>query len=247
MESEVSESESDTGSSSPPQPVAPRGRGRPRKLRGGRGRPRMQREPDVALGAHPRAPTKRGRRRVQPPVEMAATALAERRDIESKVDALSPDEMRDTLKRVVRENPEYLFSILEPEQRFQPSGGGTVQPSWCICSHCRDMPTPREKVCCQRNPDNCISRLPDFGVLILDEAVLALARLYRQDILAMPEDADRNRANRHTGYRQFVLWHHGKLGAGDRRVIPSCCVWRIRDKFPDPHGHYIGFKDNRLQ
>ena len=51
---------------------------------------------------------------------------------------------------------------------------------------------------------------------MLDEAVLALARLYRQDILAIPEDEDRNRANRHTAYRQFVLWHHGRLGAGDR-------------------------------
>lgn len=73
---------------------------------------------------------------------------------------------------------------------------------------------------------------------MLDEAVLAVARLYRQDILAMPEDED---------YRQFVLWHHGRLGAGDRRVIPSCCVWRIREKFPDPLGHYVGFKNDPLQ
>ena len=47
---------------------------------------------------------------------------------------------------------------------------------------------------------------------MLDEAVLALARLYHQGILAMPEDEDRNRAYRHTAYRQFGLWHNGRLG-----------------------------------
>lgn len=37
---------------------------------------------------------------------------------------------------------------------------------------------------------------------------LAVARLYRKNILAVPEDEDWNRANRHTVYRQFVLWLH---------------------------------------
>jgi hypothetical protein len=51
----------------------------------------------------------------------------------------------------------------------------------------------------------------DFKVLILNEAVLALARLYRRDVLAQPEDEGRNKVNRHTAYRQFVLWHHWRL------------------------------------
>lgn len=35
------------------------------------------------------------------------------------------------------------------------------------------------------------------------EAVFALARLNRQDTLAIPDITDRDRANRHSAYRQF--------------------------------------------
>ena len=83
-------------------------------------------------------------------------------------------------------------------------------------------------------------------MLILDEAVLALARLYRRDVLVINDEVDVRKANRHQGYRQFVLWQHGMLGAGQRMVVPSCCVWRIRDKFPDAFGQYTGFKPSRL-
>nr|XP_022311470.1 P2X purinoceptor 7-like [Crassostrea virginica] len=216
--------------------VSRRGRGRPRKVRGGRGRPRSELQ------------QRRGTKRQQSPVSETVSALDERKkDIERRIDALSPEEMRDTLGRVVHDNPEYLFDILRERDPHPPENSGNSRPSWCICTFCREMPTQAERLCCGKSQGNCISRLPDFRVLMLDEAVLALARLYRQDILAMPEDEDRNRANRHTAYRQFVLWHHGRLGAGDRRVIPSCCVWRIREKFPDPFGQYIGFKTDRLQ
>lgn len=86
----------------------------------------------------------------------------------------------------------------------------------------------------------------DFQVLILDEAVLALARMYRRDVLVVDDEADLRKANRHAGYRQFVLWQHGRLGVGDRSVIPSCCVWKIRDKYPDMFGQYTGFIPSRL-
>nr|XP_011453686.2 P2X purinoceptor 7-like [Crassostrea gigas] len=140
--------------------------------------------------------------------------------------------MRETLIRVAEENPEYLFAMLgssnkEPQQPKGPMPSQS-QPSWCVCTFCNEMLTQRERLCCQKDPESCISRLSDFRVLLLDEAVLAVARLYRQDILAMPEDEDRDRANRHTAYRQFVLWHYGRLGAGDGRVIPNCCLTHQR-------------------
>ncbi|CAC5387382.1 unnamed protein product [Mytilus coruscus] len=79
-----------------------------------------------------------------------------------------------------------------------------------------------------------VQRRRDFDLVVLDQVVLAVDQRYRQDVFAVGEDEDYNRGKRPTAYRQFTLWHHGYFGACNRRVIPSCCVWRIRDKYPDP-------------
>lgn len=108
------------------------------------------------------------------------------------------------------------------------------------------MPTQAERICCGRPPNQCQSQLPDFNLLVMDELVLQIAQMYRQDVLALPQDEDYNKGKRHAAYRQFILWHHGRLGVGVRRIIPSCCVWTIRDKYPDQYGQYVGFIPSRL-
>ena len=64
-------------------------------------------------------------------------------------------------------------------------------------------------------------------MVVLDSAVLPIARNFRNDVYTLPqeeEEADEIKAMRHAAYRQFVLWQFGKLGKDDRRVIPSCCI-----------------------
>ena len=83
---------------------------------------------------------------------------------------------------------------------------------------------------------------------ILDPLVLDLQMLYRNDVMALNAalDDDRRRSQRHAAYRQFILWQYGRLGEGNRRVIQSCCVWRIRGRYPDPRNIYSGYRVGRL-
>ena len=118
-------------------------------------------------------------------------------------------------------------------------------PDWCHCGHCANMPTQEENKCCARVPRQCITTTPLFPVLILDGNVLDIAMRYREDMLAL--NNTRNNENfRHAAYRQFVLWQHGRLGRGNRRVVPSCCVLAIRARYPSPNGIYTGYRPSRL-
>ena len=53
------------------------------------------------------------------------------------------------------------------------------------------------------------------------------------------------RLYRFAGYKQFSWWIHNQLGKGVRKVIPSCALWSIREKYPSADGSHIPFKESR--
>ena len=80
-------------------------------------------------------------------------------------------------------------------------------------------------------------------MLCLDPMVVRISQRIRADLYAENVDMG-NRGLRHGAYRQFTYWRHGKLGSNVRRVIPSCCILRIRNAFPSVDGRYTGFKES---
>jgi hypothetical protein len=63
---------------------------------------------------------------------------------------------------------------------------------------------------------NFLSLLQDLDQIVLDEAVLGVARMFWEELVVMPHDEDYNRSNRcmYTAYHQYTIWAHGRLGAG---------------------------------
>lgn len=42
-------------------------------------------------------------------------------------------------------------------------------------------------------------------------------------------------------FRNFVLWQHGRLGAGRRIPVPACVCVAVRRRFPEASGQYRGY------
>ncbi len=118
-------------------------------------------------------------------------------------------------------------------------------PEWCKCDHCTVMPTQEENKCCTTTRCPCISRTNLFRQLVLDGNVLEIAMRYREDVLVL-NNVRNNQNFQHAAYRQYVLWQHGRLGRRNRRVVPSCCVLAICNRYPSPNGIYTGHRPARL-
>ena len=162
-------------------------------------------------------------------------------DLEEYVQGLSADNVKKLCCRVLcgRGGISLAKSILETDFGPEyPTGGDRVP--WCICGNCREMETPTENVCCR--VAKCVTNFEHFFNICLDHMVLSVAIHNRADIRADPIDYSPG-SYRKAAYRQFILWAHGYLGRGNRRVVPSCVVLAIRRWYPSPTGIYLGFKE----
>ncbi|KAJ8026488.1 P2X purinoceptor 7 [Holothuria leucospilota] len=169
-----------------------------------------------------------------------------RERIRAMVDNLDLEGMRNFLRILVERQPALFLEIWEQ----QPQAAGPAlpeQPHWCNCSRCQEMPQLLEEVCCRGGMDSCLSMEPvEMDALVLDPGVLDLARLTLNDMFGMRENNEPNHTMRHVAYRQFTVWQYGRLGRGNRHVIPSCVVTRIRATYPSPNGQYRGYVPGRL-
>ncbi|KAF7221502.1 uncharacterized protein [Nothobranchius furzeri] len=164
---------------------------------------------------------------------------------EARIKGLTLEECQQLLQRCLTRGPSLIFDLmsLTPDHP-QPGPCPPQSPSWCVCLQCRNMATPLEQKCCQQQPQNFTSLLP-----LLNEGALRLARRIWNDVRAeadIRDPGESHRQFRYAAYRNFIVWQYGLLGPGVRIVIPSCCVWKIRDRFPDPNGQYVGFLPSRV-
>uniref|UniRef100_A0A672J039 P2X purinoceptor n=1 Tax=Salarias fasciatus TaxID=181472 RepID=A0A672J039_SALFA len=122
----------------------------------------------------------------------------------------------------------------------KPATRPAARPAWCSCGCCAPCARPHEELCCRRTDGACVASSPVFEQLVLQRPLLEAVLLY-EDPLSSPGQGTRTAALRHCAYRQYISWRFGAPPAEAHPVIPSCCVWRIREEYPSPQGHYRGF------
>lgn len=94
--------------------------------------------------------------------------------------------------------------------------------------------------CCGMTP--CITLTEVFRETCLSPCVLRAAMNRRAEHM-YHFDPQHNQDNyRYVSYQQYVYYAYGWLGAKERRALPACACWAIRDAFPSTTGVYRGFR-----
>lgn len=151
--------------------------------------------------------------------------------------------------------------ILAREERQQMLSEATLGRAgnllWCHCDQCIVMDEDSQCKCCHDEPlieptrldNDCVTELESFGNTILNPEVL---KIMHHDLLIRSKDKElkktlasgTNASRRYLAYRTFVWWINSghAIGHKNRMVIPACVISAIRNKWPDEHGVYVGFK-----
>ena len=90
----------------------------------------------------------------------------------------------------------------------------------------------------------CITEAEEFRTLCINKVVLdnVLTGLHdsRGDYL---EKITSNRSYHYAAYKQFIWWVYKRLGKGNRRLIPSCALWVIRNMYPELDNNYTLYNE----
>ena len=81
-----------------------------------------------------------------------------------------------------------------------------------------------------------------FQTLCLEKLVLKNVLVGLHEAKGDPPEKEneiKNRLSRFAIYKQFVWWIYQRLGRGNRRVLPSCILWKIREHYPRANGRYV--------
>ena len=84
---------------------------------------------------------------------------------QERISTLTEKIKDDLLRRMREKHPQFVFDVLIRSTQEQgwynpdPRPANEPSPTWCRCTHCREMPTEAEKVCCDQAPQNCYHSL----------------------------------------------------------------------------------------
>ncbi|KAI4876098.1 hypothetical protein NFI96_024688 [Prochilodus magdalenae] len=110
-------------------------------------------------------------------------------------------------------------------------------PDWCQCGCCQSSSSLQEQLCCRQSKGRCITTSSLFPALVLTRSILEITLLYAAPLAEQYEDDQL----RHQAYAQYIKWRFGDFIPMDAvPVIPSCCVWRVREQYPSSDGKYSG-------
>ena len=114
------------------------------------------------------------------------------------------------------------------------------RPSWCKCSGpCATMLSSIENKCCKKTI--CIAKDPQFKIIGLNKTHLEMHIRSWADMRAENLDFSFSKL-RWAAYSGYILWQFGKLGKGNRKVVPSCIVNTVRMRYPSDA--YTGFRES---
>nr|XP_055053583.1 uncharacterized protein LOC129438730 isoform X2 [Misgurnus anguillicaudatus] len=138
---------------------------------------------------------------------------------------------------------------------------------WCSCRRCEAMATEVESVCClewntemppleaidtavEMTSSSCVTEDTGFPPLLCQSVLEVIFRLPRINWRRRPRpEGPGGRLTvdqlRLVAYRVVLEWmlKGEKLGKGNRKVLPSCVVLAIREKYPSQSGSYVGFRE----